>query len=124
MDVKNVRKWCREFTAGHTDIHDEERSSRPSTSDETIAKIEAALLEDRRVTLKELTSLVPDVSQTTIYRILTEKLQYHKMCARRVPRMLTYKHKQQRVQASQEFIERCANKKDDLLNSIVTGDKT
>ena len=31
-DVKNVRKWCREFTAGRTEIHDEERSGRPSIS--------------------------------------------------------------------------------------------
>jgi len=40
MDVKNFRKWCREFTAGRTEIHDEERSGRPSISDETVAKVE------------------------------------------------------------------------------------
>jgi len=38
-DVKNVCKWCREFTAGHTEIHDEERSGRLSISDETVAKV-------------------------------------------------------------------------------------
>ena len=40
MDVKIVRKWCREFTAGCMEIHDEERSRRPSISDETVAKVE------------------------------------------------------------------------------------
>ena len=40
MDVKNIREWCREFTAGRTKIHDEERGGRPSISDETVAKVE------------------------------------------------------------------------------------
>jgi hypothetical protein len=40
MDIKNVRKWCREFESGRTAIHDEERTGRPSLSDETVAKIE------------------------------------------------------------------------------------
>jgi len=40
IDVKNVHKWCREFTAGRTEIHDEERSGRPSISDKTVTKVE------------------------------------------------------------------------------------
>ena len=50
MSVQHVRKWCREFTGGRTDIHEEERSERPSVSDETIEKVEGILLEDRRIT--------------------------------------------------------------------------
>jgi hypothetical protein len=38
MSVQHVHKWCREFKDGHTDVHDEQRSGRPSVSDETIAK--------------------------------------------------------------------------------------
>ena len=34
MDVKNVRKGCREFTAGRMEIHDEERSGRLSRSED------------------------------------------------------------------------------------------
>jgi len=50
MSVQHVRKWCREFTGGRTDIHEEERNGRPSVSDETIEKFEGILLEDRRNT--------------------------------------------------------------------------
>jgi len=30
MNRQNVKKWCREFSEGRTDIHDEQRSGRPS----------------------------------------------------------------------------------------------
>ncbi|XP_039602163.1 histone-lysine N-methyltransferase SETMAR-like [Polypterus senegalus] len=124
MDVKNVRKWCREFTAGRTEIHNEQRSGRPSISDETVTKVEENMCEDRRITLDALCILAPEVSRSTIHRILTEKLQYRKVCARWVPRMLIEHHKWQRVDSSCEFLCHYANEKDNFLDSIVTGDKT
>ena len=30
MSRQNVTKWCREFSEGRTDVHDEQRSGRPS----------------------------------------------------------------------------------------------
>jgi len=30
MNRQNVTKWCREFSEGRTDVHDKQRSSRPS----------------------------------------------------------------------------------------------
>ncbi|KAJ8944495.1 hypothetical protein NQ318_011753 [Aromia moschata] len=54
ISIQHVRKWCREFSEGRTDIHDEKRSGRPSISDEVVAKIERILLEDRRITIREL----------------------------------------------------------------------
>lgn len=33
MEVKNVCKWCREFTAGRTEIDDEQWSERPLIAD-------------------------------------------------------------------------------------------
>lgn len=52
MDIKNVRKWCREFESGRTVIHDEKRTGRPSISDETVAKIERVMRQDKRITLE------------------------------------------------------------------------
>ncbi|UYV76629.1 hypothetical protein LAZ67_14001524 [Cordylochernes scorpioides] len=71
-------RWVREFKNGRTDVHDEPRAGRPSVSDETIAKVEAEMLEDRRVTVRKLCDLVPDVSKTTIDKILREHLGYSK----------------------------------------------
>ena len=42
--VQHVRKWCRKFTGCCTEIHDEERSGRPSVSDEIVEKIKSRLL--------------------------------------------------------------------------------
>jgi hypothetical protein len=30
MNQQNVMKWCQEFSEGRTDVHDEQRSGRPS----------------------------------------------------------------------------------------------
>lgn len=51
MDVKNVRKWCREFTSGLTEIHEKQRGGRPSISDENVAKVEETMRNDRRIIL-------------------------------------------------------------------------
>ncbi|XP_068207786.1 histone-lysine N-methyltransferase SETMAR-like [Palaemon carinicauda] len=45
ISVQHVGKWCREFSEGRTDVHDEQRSGRPSVSDEVVAKIERILLD-------------------------------------------------------------------------------
>ena len=50
---------------------------------------------DRWVFLDDLCVLIPEVSRAIIYWILTDK-----MCATRVPRMLTEDHKRQRVDSA------------------------
>jgi hypothetical protein len=36
MKRQNVTKWCREFSEGRTDVHDEQRSGRPSLISEVM----------------------------------------------------------------------------------------
>ena len=124
ISVQHVRKWCREFSKGRTDIHDERRSGRPSISDEVVAKIERILLEDRRITIRELAAQVPEVSEKSIDTILTERLGYHKVCARWVPNMLSENHKIERVNCAQGFLRECAENTEEFLDSIVMGDET
>ena len=38
MNRQNVTKWCREFAEDRTDVHDEQRSGRPSLISEEILK--------------------------------------------------------------------------------------
>jgi hypothetical protein len=124
MSVQHVRKCCREFKDGCTDVHDEQRSGQPSVSDETIAKVEETMLKDWRVTVQELCKMIPDVRKTCIDKILTDHLGYAKVCARWVPRMLT-------KTTSGNVLKRPANffrpMKPMVRNSwtlIVTGDET
>jgi len=76
MDVKNVRKWCRQFASGRENVHHKEGSGRPSLEDSKIQQAQAIVNEDRRVILKELRERVHGVSQTTMYRIMRQPLRY------------------------------------------------
>ncbi|XP_025416568.1 histone-lysine N-methyltransferase SETMAR-like [Sipha flava] len=101
MSLKNVRKWCREFSGGRTEIHDEQRSGRPSISDKLKEQIERELREDRRVTVRDLEQRF-ELSKSIIQRFFND-MGYHKCCARWVPKMLTEDHKRQRIETSREF---------------------
>lgn len=56
------------------------------------------------LTDKEIYEMVPDVSKTTVDNILIENLEYHKVCAQWIPRMLSDKHKRECVDSSREFL--------------------
>ena len=124
MSSGMVRRWVRDFKNGRTDVHDDARAGRPSVSNETIAKVEAVMLEDRRITVRELCEKIPEVSKTTIDQILSEHLGYSKVCARWVPKMLTADHQRQRVEAAQKFLSFHGTTEEEFLDSIVTGDET
>jgi phage FluMu protein Com len=60
MNWQNVTKWCREFSEGRTDVHDEQRSSRPSLfCDKLLQKIEGEIHANRRRTIRELHHIIP-----------------------------------------------------------------
>ena len=68
MNRQNVTKWCREFSEGRTDVLDEKRSGRPSLiSDDLFQEIEGEIRANRRVTIRELHHIIPEVSKTTIH---------------------------------------------------------
>jgi hypothetical protein len=66
-------------------------------SDDLLLEIEGEIRANRRVTIRELHHIIPEVSKTTIHEALTEKLGYRKLCARWVPKMLTDDHKTKRM---------------------------
>ena len=90
MNWQNVTKWCREFSEGRTNVHNKQRSGRPSLiSDNLLEEIEGETHANRHVTIRELHHIIPEVSKTTIHEAVTEKLGYRKLCACWVPKMLT-----------------------------------
>ncbi|XP_042905906.1 protein GVQW3-like [Parasteatoda tepidariorum] len=111
MSVQHVRKWCREFKDGCTDINEEQRSGRPSFSDEAITKV-------------EVSEMIPDVIKSCIQNILRDRLRYAKVCARWVPKMLTDDNKRQRVKAAREFLRAYETDGEKSLDLVVTGDET
>jgi hypothetical protein len=60
MNRQNVTKWCREFSEGRTDVHDEQSSGRPSLiSDDLLQEIEGEIRANRSVTIRELHHIIP-----------------------------------------------------------------
>ena len=75
------------FRNGRTDVHDAERSGRPSVI--TVAlkqKVNRIIRENRHFTISEVYEQCSEVSRTVVYEIFNEHLQYRKICARWLPR--------------------------------------
>ena len=93
-------------------------------SEAIVVMVQRRVLQNRRITVRELVARIPGSSYGTVDRALTEKLGYHKCCARWVPRMLTAEHKEKRLACARLFLQKCQEAKEGLLDSIVTGDET
>jgi hypothetical protein len=63
------------------------------------------------------------VSKTTIHEAVTEKLGYRKLCPCWVPKILMDNHKMKQMGSALKFLMRYAQKGDEFLDSIVTGDE-
>ena len=87
MNSASVRKWCTMFRNGRTDVHDAERSGRPSViTDALKQKLNRIIRKNRHFSIREVYEQCPEVSRTFVYEIVTEHLQYRKICAHWVPR--------------------------------------
>jgi hypothetical protein len=75
-------------------------------SDDLLQEIEGEICANRRLMRRELHHTVPEVSKTTIYEAVTEKLGYRKFCARWVPKMVTGSHKTKRMGSELNFLTR------------------
>jgi transposase len=68
MNESSVRKWSRMFNEGKTNVHDEERSGRPSLITEVLKKqIDEEIRQDRRSTLDELHEKFPQISRFLLH---------------------------------------------------------
>ena len=80
INAVSVRKWCTMFRNGRTDVHDAERSGRPSViTDALKQKVNRIIRGNRHFTISEVYEQCPEVSRTVVYEIVIENLQYHKI---------------------------------------------
>ncbi|GFW50890.1 uncharacterized protein TNCV_3591721 [Trichonephila clavipes] len=82
-------------------------------------RTEKAIRANRRLKLKGLHQIIPEVSMTTLYEVVTVKLGYSKLCARWVPKMLTEEHKKKRMDFVLDFFTCYAEAGDEFLDHIV-----
>ncbi|GBN35367.1 hypothetical protein AVEN_205533-1 [Araneus ventricosus] len=125
MPDEMVRKWVRQFNDGRTNVHDEARSGRHSVvNGGLVVKVNEKIRENRRFTIRILFDDFPQISKTVLHEIVTNRLNYRKLCSRWVPKMLTDEHKTKGFSSALTFLTRYSEEGNEFRNKIVTGDET
>jgi hypothetical protein len=98
-------------------VHDEGGEGRHSiVTDELLQKVDQCMRGKCRFMISELSEEFPQTSRTTLYRIVTDRLGYHKLCARWVPKQLTDFHKTQRMGSALTFLQRYWEEGEEFLD--------
>ena len=125
MDDVMVRKWVRKFNEIRDNVHDEPRSSRLSVvRDDLVRAVEAKFREDRRFTTSSLSLHFQQISRTVLYEIVTNPLDFRKLCSDWVPKMVSEEHNKKRAASALTFVKRYSEQGDRFLSQIVTRDET
>ncbi|UYV63563.1 hypothetical protein LAZ67_2004680 [Cordylochernes scorpioides] len=124
-----VRRWRSWFLEGRQNLHDDERSGSPvtATDNAAVAAVRNVVEADRRVTIDEIMIRMPpgiEIRRSSIGTIMSDVLNFRKVWARWVPRLLLENHKQQRMVAARAFLEMHQRDGDQLFSRMVTGDES
>ena len=106
-------------------MHDDPRSGRPSVVNEDLVRaVEEKIRENRRFTITSLSLHFPQISRSLLHEIVSGELEFRKLCARWVPKMLTEEHKLKRQASALGFLTRYSEEGDNFLSRLVKGDET
>lgn len=124
LSYSQVSRWLKAFKEGRGEVHDEQRSGRPSTSktDNNVARVRQLLDSDRRLSIRMVANEL-NLSSTVVFRIVTEDLAMRKVCAKLVPKVLSDDEKTNRAEISSELLQR-VEIEPDWLDNVITGDET
>ncbi|KAF7271129.1 hypothetical protein GWI33_015956 [Rhynchophorus ferrugineus] len=106
-------------------IEDGKRSERPKEvgTEKNIKKIYKMILNDRKLKLNEIADTLK-ISTERVHHIIDEYLGMRKLCAKWVPRELTFDQKQRRVDDSEQCLKMINRNKPEFLCRYVTMDET
>jgi len=125
MSRTQVYEWTEKFKNGVTRVEDSPRLGPAfmAVTEDKIAAVESVIRENRRVTVKEVASLL-DISVGSAHHIIHDELRFQKVCARWVPKRLTPEVKERRFNECQELLRRYEADGEAFLQRIVTGDES
>ena len=92
-------------------------------TEKNVATVKTLIEEDTRYTVQEIEEL-SGIHSSSVLKILCERFGLRKICACRVPHLLTDEQKQSRVRLASQVIEKYDKCDPHHLEEIVTGDET
>lgn len=124
MKKTSVYEWYKRFQDGREDVEDDERSGRPNTSiiDENVKKVEKMVMNDRRITIREVADEV-GISIGSCHNIFSNVLGMKRVAAKFIPKLLNFDQKNNRMNIAQELLND-VNNDPSLLERVITGDET
>lgn len=120
-----VTRWFNEFKRGRTEIQDDQRPGRPTTSTDWdhSAQAELLIMNNRRIKVSEIASEL-NISYGSTFTIIHDILGMSKVSARWVPRNLSIQDRHHRLHSSEELLGLIQNNPEDFFARLVTGDET
>ena len=116
-----VQLWYKRFKKGREDVNDDACLGRTSTSttDEIIKAMKKVVLDNRRITIRELADDV-GILFGLCQGIFMDILGMKRESAKIFPKLLNFVQKQRRLDSAQEML-RTFNYDQDLLKKVITG---
>ena len=119
-----VYEWFHRFMEGMEDVEDNAKEGRPSeaSGDNSDALVTQIVRNNPRLTVRKIGEMA-GISKSSAHRILSDNLCMSRVCARSVPRLLTWLMKEHRVEVANEMVARYVKEGQAFLMRIVTGDE-
>jgi len=124
MSITRIKEWYNRFKDGSTSVDSEPRHDRSATSrnDNVINQVRTLVMQDRRITVRELAGEV-GVSIGSVHTIVTADLGSRRVSAKLVPKLLTMEQKQLRLEIAQDMLD-CVESDSNFLYTVITGDES
>ena len=124
MDVSTVRRWVARFSSGDSNMKDKPCFRQPCTAvtPRNEERLDQLIRANQQITTRELCMELN--IRFSALETMVATLEYHKVCARWVPRILTQEHKEHRMQVCQDLLDQYETEGDSFLDRIITGDET
>lgn len=119
-----VFEWFKRFQDGREDVQDDSRPGRPSTSktDDNIEKIGNLIRSDRRLSIRAIAETVR-IDKESVRQILHNNFNMQKVCAKMVPKILTFEQLEARKNVCTDTLNAIENDPN-LLERIITCDES
>ena len=120
--MRTVFRVCK---AGKFFVEEDTRPGRPKTSvtKANIAAVKIVVEQDARLPVKDIASCT-GISEGSVQTILKKRLDLRKVCARRVPHLLTEEQKTQRLKSARELLKTYKGCNSRVISNLLTGDET